>query len=58
MSTEERRASDTASIFEKFKDHFDDRFNAISTPKQEYIPIRELRNKLEAKELDKPGNVE
>ncbi|XP_038066818.1 uncharacterized protein LOC119737471 isoform X2 [Patiria miniata] len=58
MSTEEGRSSDTSLIFQKFKDYFDGRFDAISTPKQESSSIRELRNKLEAKELERPGNTE
>ena len=58
MSTEESRASDTSLIFQKFKDYLDCRFDAISTPKQESTSIRELKNKLEAKELERPGNVE
>ena len=57
MSTEEGNASDTNLVFQKFKDYFDERFSAISKPRQETSTVKELKNKLEAKELAKPGNI-
>ena len=57
MSTEEISQPDPAIIFQKFKQYFDEKFQAIDTPKRDVVSVRELKNKLEAKELSKPGNV-
>ena len=57
MSTKPGRPSDTTLIFEKFKDYFDQRFNSITTPQNESSSLRELKNKLEARELSKAGNI-
>ena len=57
MSREEERATDTTLVFEKFKDYYDQRFNAIAAPKQDFSSIKQLKVKLEAKELVRPGNI-
>ena len=57
MSIEEISQPDPAIFFQKFKQYFDEKFQAIDTPKRDARSVRELKNKLEAKELSKPGNV-
>ena len=47
----------TSLIFEKFKDYFDQRFKDLPRSSQESTSgIKQLQNKLEAKELARPGN--
>ena len=59
MSTDEGHTIDLlAGVFEKLKHYFDERFDAISIPITESTSIKELRNKLEAKALERPGNIE
>ena len=57
MSQDETTQPNPELIFQKFKQYFDNKFRAIETPKQDSPSVRELKNKLEAKDLTRPGNV-
>ena len=42
-------------LFDKFKEYFNHKFESLQIPKEE-IGLKEIKNKLEAKELNRPGN--
>ena len=58
MSREDQASTfNTDALFDKFKNYFDDKFNRISsTQKSEEDGLKELKNKLVAKDLHRPGN--
>ena len=59
MSTDQSQPSVQTSLnFDKFKDYFDRSFNELQSPSEDSSTIKELRNKLQAKELSRPDNVE
>jgi hypothetical protein len=47
----------TAEIFDKFKDFFDAKFSAINKTPNDSTALKELKLKLEAKDLSRPGNI-
>ena len=47
----------TEAWFEKFKDYFDDTFHSILAQKSDDFALKELKNKLATKELNRPANV-
>ncbi|XP_038065367.1 uncharacterized protein LOC119735646 [Patiria miniata] len=44
-------------MFDKFKDYFDAKFSAISQPEDDSTALKELKLKLEANDLSRPGNI-